>query len=79
QEEEPVARLTTIQKELKSYGRGLPDKPQILVATKLDAGIPERLQKLKRYAARRKMPFVAISAVTGEGLQSLLHLMRQRV
>ncbi|HSP05872.1 MAG TPA: GTPase ObgE, partial [Acidobacteriota bacterium] len=42
QEEEPVARLTTIQKELKSYGRGLPDKPQILVATKLDAGIPER-------------------------------------
>lgn len=76
QEEEPVVRLRTIQKELKSYGKGLADKPQILVATKLDAAIPERLQKLKRHAARHKMPFAAISAVTGEGLQSLLHLIR---
>lgn len=76
QEEEPVERMRTIQNELKSYGRGLADKPQILVATKLDAALPERLQKLKRYASRRKVPFAAISAVTGDGLQRLLNLIR---
>lgn len=79
QEADPLARLKTIEKELKKYGRGLADKPQVMVATKLDAGVPERLQQLKRHATRRKMPFVAISAVTGEGLPALLNLMRELV
>lgn len=76
QEEMPVERLKTIQNELKKYGKGLSDKPQILVATKLDSALPERLAQLKRYAARSKQPFAQISAVTGEGLETLLNLMR---
>jgi GTPase len=76
QEEEPLDRLKTIQAELKKYGKGLSDKPQILVATKLDSAVPERVEQLKRYAKRHKQQFAQISAVTGEGLETLLNLMR---
>jgi GTP-binding protein len=70
--EEPAARYHTIRKELEEYDRGLPEKPEVIVATKIDAMSPERLKKVKKLAAGKHAPFVAISAVSGEGLPQLL-------
>ncbi|MDX1984145.1 MAG: GTPase ObgE [Bryobacteraceae bacterium] len=70
---EPLNDFKVILKELESYSEELAKKPMIVVANKLDVTQdPERIQKVKRAAARRKMPFFKISAVTGEGVQDLL-------
>jgi GTP-binding protein len=71
-EQGPVASFKIIQKELVQYEKGLTDKPQIVVATKLDVANPERLKDLKEFVTAGNLPFAAISAATGEGLQDLL-------
>lgn len=77
QQVDPLEMFRIIQVELKEYGKGLAKKPQIVVATKLDVADPKKLTALKRMAARKKLPFIAISAVTGEGLQDLLYLIKR--
>ncbi|HSE40520.1 MAG TPA: GTPase ObgE [Acidobacteriota bacterium] len=77
QPEEPTERYKMIRKELAQYGHGISSKPQIIVATKLDVANEKRLKQLQSFAKRQKMPFVAISAVTGEGIDVLLRMMRQ--
>jgi GTP-binding protein len=60
-----------IMSELKSFGHGLDEKQMILVASKIDSANPDKLKKLRAMAKRRKLPFFAISAVTGEGIPEL--------
>ncbi len=69
--EDTVAEYKTIAGELADFGHGLEDKPVIVVATKIDSANPDKLKKLTAFAKRRKMPFYAISAVTGEGIEPL--------
>ena len=68
---DPTADYRVILGELESFGHGLAQKPTIVVASKLDVANPEKLKKLKAMAKRRKLPFYAISAVTGEGVEAL--------
>ena len=72
QELSPVKRFQQIQKELVQYGKDLASKPVLLVATKLDAAEKKSVAALKSYAARKKIPFVAISAVSQEGIPDLV-------
>ncbi len=67
----PVDDLKVINAELESFGHGLPEKPMIIVASKIDAANPEKLKKLVASAKRRKLEFYAVSAVTGEGIEEL--------
>ena len=60
-----------ITDELKSFDPALAAKPTILVAAKTDVANPDKLKKLTAMAKRRKLPFFAISAVTGEGIEAL--------
>jgi len=76
---EPAEMFRVILNELKEYGKDLAKKRQIVVATKLDAAAPKRLASLKALAKRRKLPFVAISAVTNIGLQDLLFLVKKEL
>jgi GTPase len=69
--ENPVDDFKVIAGELEEFGHGLEDKPVIVVAAKIDAANPDKLKKLQAYAKRRKLPFYAISAVTGEGIEAL--------
>jgi GTP-binding protein len=70
---DPVADYQTIQQELHAYGRGLPERPQILALNKVDAVSPEQdvaaiatqLQELSHH------PVFQISAVTRQGLEEL--------
>lgn len=72
--EDPIATYQTIQQELEAYGRGLPERPQILALNKIDAvhadsavqAIADQLAQL------HKAPVFLISAVTGLGLEPLL-------
>ena len=68
---DPTADFKVITEELKSFDPALAAKPTIIVAAKIDVANPEKLKKLTTYAKRRKMPFFAISAVTGEGVEKL--------
>ncbi|HEY6414026.1 MAG TPA: GTPase ObgE [Edaphobacter sp.] len=67
----PVDDFKVITDELKSFDPALAAKPTILVAAKVDVANPEKLKKLAAMAKRRKLPFYAISAVAGEGVEAL--------
>ncbi len=67
----PVDDYKVITEELRSFDLALAEKPTILVAAKSDVANPEKLKKLAAMAKRRKLPFFAISAVTGEGIEAL--------
>jgi GTPase len=79
QPEDPVKRFRTIQKELAQYSSDLKSKRQIIVATKLDAVNKKNLKKLKDLATKQQLPFAAISAVTGQGIDDLLRTMKREV
>lgn len=75
----PLDDFKVILGELKSFGHGLDEKPMLVVASKVDAANPEKLKKLQAMAKRRKLPFYAISAVTGLGLDALKYAIGDRV
>ncbi len=69
---DPVHDFEVVLEELRSFSEDLAAKPMILVATKIDAAQdPERIASLRKLARRRKLPFLKISSVTGEGLPAL--------
>ena len=76
---DPVEDFKVILGELTSWGTGLEDKPMIVVASKIDVANPEKLAKLKRMSTRRKLPFLAISAVSGQGIEKLKYEVGARV
>jgi GTP-binding protein len=69
---DPVQDFHVVMNELASFSPDLAAKPMFVVATKLDAAQdPERLKALRSLAAKKRLPFYAISSVTGEGLAKL--------
>ncbi|MGH7831635.1 MAG: GTPase ObgE [Candidatus Binatia bacterium] len=74
-EEEPLAAWQAVNRELRLFDPSLADKPQIVVANKID--LPEgraHLPSVRNALASSGLPFCAISAVTGEGLRELTFL-----
>ncbi|MGZ4886403.1 MAG: GTPase ObgE [Candidatus Aminicenantales bacterium] len=74
---DPVHDYDVVMKELESFKPGLARRAQILAANKVDllGTDKSRLTGLKRLAARKKIPFFAISAIKGEGLLPLVGAM----
>ena len=71
---ETVADYQTVNRELASYNPALATRPQIVVATKIDAlDEPERLESLRLQTQVDGQQFFAISAVTDEGVRELLN------
>ena len=77
--ENPVEDFKVIQGELKSFGHGLDEKPVLIVASKADVANSDKLKKLQAMAKRRKLPFYAISAVSGLGVEALKYAIGERV
>jgi GTP-binding protein len=68
-----VSDYETVNRELESYNKDLALRPQIVVATKLDAlDEPQRLASLKERAERDGKKFFAISSATNEGVKELI-------
>ena len=78
-QESPVKRYQILRKELAEYGRGLSKRPQIVVATKIDQADPKALQELRKYAVRRDLEYMEISALTGHGLPELLQVLQDEL
>jgi GTP-binding protein len=77
-QDDPVAAYKTIRKELKAYGAGLAEKPEIVGLNKIDAldadAIKEKLAALKRAARRKgaKVEVLALSGAAGTGVDKVL-------
>jgi GTP-binding protein len=70
---DPVTDYEVINRELAAYDPQLASRPQIVVATKIDAlDEPDRLEGLRRQAGEDQRPFFAISSVTGAGVRELI-------
>jgi GTP-binding protein len=70
---DPVQDIKIIDGELQGFSEALAAKPQIVAANKTDALTdPGRLRALANHCAAAGIPFVAISAVTGDGVRDLL-------
>ena len=71
--DDPIADYQTIQQELVAYGQGLSERPQIVAFNKIDAADREIVELLRAELAKlTSAPIFEVSAVTGEGLDSLL-------
>ncbi len=79
-EEDVVGAYRTIRDELKAYGHGLIDKPEIIGLNKADAVSPEDIKakraKLKRAAKREIM---VLSGVSGAGVPEVLSALRASI
>jgi GTP-binding protein len=72
----PSDDFRTVMNELRNFSEELAAKPMFVVATKLDAAQDaKRVESLRRIAKRRALPFFAISAVTGQGVDELKRAM----
>jgi len=68
-----VSDYEVINRELEAYDPRLAERPQFVVATKIDAlDEPARLESLRERAQQHGRPFFAISAVAGTGVRELL-------
>jgi GTP-binding protein len=71
----PIADYQIIQEELKAYGRGLNNRPQILALNKVDAADEETIQTIKTELENlNSYPIITISAVTRTRLEELLQI-----
>src|SRR5688572_27047611 len=69
---DPIEDFETIQRELQLFSADLAAKPQIVAATKIDAlGDANTVDALEAHVKSQHLPFLRISAVTGENLAEL--------
>jgi len=79
-ERNPIQDYEIINHELANYNADLALRPQVIVATKLDAlDEPERLENLRKRAEQDGKPFFEISAVTNLGTKELVNFVAQRL
>jgi len=77
---ETVMDYEIVNQELASYNPALALRPQIVVATKIDAlDEPERLDSLRQRVHQEGKSLFAISAVTNEGVRDLVNAIAARL
>ena len=70
---DPVEDFDTIRRELGLHNPALLEKPHLVAANKMDAVDDlDRVKRLEKRVKRLKLPFFAISGVTGAGVPALL-------
>ena len=70
---DPVRDLDIVNGELRAFSDDLAGKPRIVAGTKIDALSDRgRLEALRARCASEGAPFLAVSAVSGEGIRELL-------
>jgi GTP-binding protein len=75
---DPLADHRTILRELELFNKDLLTRRQIVVASKLDVVEDKRkISRLRLMCARRRIPFHAVSAVTGQGIPELIRILAE--
>ncbi len=77
---DPVKAFELVNKEMESYSPKLLEKPQLVVGTKIDT-LSDRsyIESLRKEFASRGYEFMAVSALTGEGLEELKYKIHELV
>lgn len=71
---DPVADFEAIEAEIAAHDAQLMKVPRVLVLNRCDLPtVAEQIGHVRDYAAARGLPFFAVSAATGEGMQALLN------
>jgi GTP-binding protein len=71
--------LATVEHELHAFDSDLLKRPRLLVGSKLDSALPERVAELQAAADSRRLPCYLISAVTRAGIPALIAAMAQAI
>jgi GTP-binding protein len=80
EEREPVGGIAVIEAELAAHAEALATRPTVLVGNKLDVeGAREASVRMAAYALEREIPYFAVSAVTGEGMDAFLQAVGEMV
>lgn len=78
--QDPVKNFKTINAELEKYDEKLPEKPQIIVANKMD--IPQSEDNLKRFKQIFKdqdLEILPVSAATSQGVKKLIYTISSKL
>lgn len=76
---DPVDDLQKINRELELYGKALIEKPQAVVATKIDVADKKKLDSLRDYCKNTGTDLFAVSALTGRGIKDLVKYVSLRL
>jgi GTP-binding protein len=87
--EDPVRCLGILEKELSAAPGDLSSKPRIVIGTKIDTlgpagsegrtGRASPIEALRSHCEGRQIPWLAISAVSGEGIKALIQTVGRRL
>jgi len=69
--DDPALAVASVNEELRLYDSTLLNKPQLVVASKMDAVELDRMKLLECYCSENDLELYAISAVSGEGIEEL--------
>ena len=67
---DPYEDYLTINKELENFDKTLAEKPQILIASKMD--MPDAKENLKKFKEKVNKEIYEMSAIKGEGINEIL-------
>ncbi|MGI6773195.1 MAG: GTPase ObgE [Acutalibacteraceae bacterium] len=76
---DPVEDFNTINSELSHFNPELLNKPQIVVANKVDLAEDEQIERLKAAAEERGFPFFTISAPIAYGTKELMNFVAAKL
>jgi GTPase len=76
---DPVDQIHILRGELAAHDRTLAERPYLVVGSKMDAADPDRVAALAQWCGHENAHFVRISAITGEGLESLKRAIVQQL
>ena len=77
---DPLSDYDIINRELELYADELKERPRIVVANKIDAPeTEENVARLKERAKADEVPFFAVSALTGQGMDQLIAFTASKV
>jgi GTP-binding protein len=77
--EDPATAMETIEKELRAYNPALLSLPRIIAANKIDLPHAAGLERIQTRCTSLGLPWEAISALTGDGIPSLLETIATRL
>jgi GTP-binding protein len=79
-EADPAVAYRTVRAELEAYGHGLAGKPEIVALSQVDLLRPaERKAALEALGKASGNPVYALSAVSREGVEEVLHALGDRI
>jgi len=74
---DPYQDYLTINKELEAFNKKIMDKPQIVIANKMD--MPESDNNLEEFKSKVDVPIYPVSALDGKGLDKVIEALAEKL